>query len=66
MVGCALPNVMQCLIKYDPGMVKAFASLAKSAGVADWKDAENPAASKLLKAVQDLQKKIEFPTNLSD
>lgn len=65
-VGLALPYVMQYLIKHDPGTVKAFASLAKSIGVADWKDAENAAASKLLKAVQDLQKKIDFPTKLPD
>jgi alcohol dehydrogenase class IV len=65
-VGLVLPYLMQFLMKHDPYTVKAFASLAKSTGVAEWKDAENTAAQKLLKAVQDLQKKVEFPTKLPD
>nr|MDO8113690.1 iron-containing alcohol dehydrogenase [Candidatus Sigynarchaeota archaeon] len=65
-VGVALPYVMQYLILHDPGSVKVFADTAKTIGVAEWKDADNAAAAKFLKAVQDLQKKVEFPTKLTD
>jgi acetaldehyde dehydrogenase/alcohol dehydrogenase len=65
-VGMALPYVMQFLIKRDAGTVKVFSSTAKALGIADWKDVDGVAANKLLKAVQDLQKKVEFPTKLTD
>ncbi|HME53175.1 MAG TPA: iron-containing alcohol dehydrogenase [Candidatus Lokiarchaeia archaeon] len=65
-VGLVLPYLMQYLIKHDAYTVKAFSTLAKSCGVAEWKDNENTAAQKLLKAVQDLQQKVEFPTTLPD
>jgi alcohol dehydrogenase class IV len=65
-VGLALPYVMQLVIKHDTGSVKVFSDTAKSIGIAEWKDTDAAAANKLLKAVQDLQKKVEFPTKLVD
>ncbi len=65
-VGIALPYVMQYVIKHDDGSVKVFSRTAKALGIAEWKDADDVAANKLLKAVQDLQRKLDFPMKLTD
>ncbi len=65
-VGVALPYVMQYVIKHDPGSVKVFSNTAKALGIAEWKDADGVAANKFLKAVQDLQRKVDFPVKLTD
>ncbi|MBN2153655.1 MAG: iron-containing alcohol dehydrogenase [Candidatus Lokiarchaeota archaeon] len=65
-VGLALPYVMQYVIKHDAGSVKTFAGAAKTLGLAEWKDDDDVAARKFLDAVQELQRKVDFPTNLAD
>nr|MDO8087489.1 iron-containing alcohol dehydrogenase [Candidatus Sigynarchaeum springense] len=65
-VGLALPYVMQYVIKHDENSVKVFSNTAKVMGIAEWKDTDAAAANMLLKAVQDLQKKVDFPTKLVD
>nr|MDO8119198.1 iron-containing alcohol dehydrogenase [Candidatus Sigynarchaeota archaeon] len=65
-VGMVLPYLMKFLINNDAGSVKAFASLARATGKADWTEKDAVAAGKLLVAIKDLQGKVGFPTKLMD
>ncbi len=65
-VGMVLPYLMKFLMNNDAGSIKAFASLAKATGKADWNDDDATAAKKLLVAIKVLQGKMDFPTKLTD
>ncbi|MHA1791787.1 MAG: iron-containing alcohol dehydrogenase [Promethearchaeota archaeon] len=65
-VGITLPYLMEFLIKHDDVVVSIFSGVAKQTGVAKWADDDKAGAKKLLEKIRELQKKVEFPTKLTD
>ncbi len=69
LVGLFLPYVLKYCIN-APGdtneSIILYSELAKKLGWAKWDDEDKKAANKVLEKIKELQKSVNFPTNLKD